>query len=175
MVLGERTGDAVRDGGTHRSLCPGSGAGSWGFKGGAASPWPDRNVSHCVGWLKHLSLRLWCGIYTRYYRLSRLLDELTLARGDGSYPRLIQRLARTWLLIFDDWGLASLSGQGRHDILDDRYAPRGTLLASQLHVEHLARPRRRPDLRRRDPRPAPEQCTPHHTRGRFDEKAVRLD
>ena len=24
--------------------CPGSGAGSWGFKGGAASPWPDRNV-----------------------------------------------------------------------------------------------------------------------------------
>ena len=51
------------------------------------------------------------GISTRYYRVSRLLDELTLARGDGSYPKLIQRLARTWLLILDDWGLASLSGQ----------------------------------------------------------------
>ena len=51
------------------------------------------------------------GISTRYYRVSRLLDELTLARGDGSYPKLIERLARTWLLILDDWGLASLSGQ----------------------------------------------------------------
>ena len=79
------------------------------------------------------------GISTRYYRVSRLLDELTLARGDGSYPKVIQRLARTWLLILDDWGLASLSGQGRHDlleVLDDRYARRGTLLASQVPVEH---------------------------------------
>ncbi len=67
------------------------------------------------------------------------LDELTLARGDGSYPKVIQRLARTWLLVLDDWGLASLSGQGRHDlleVLDDRYARRGTLLASQVPVEH---------------------------------------
>ena len=82
----------------------------------------------------HQACRL--GISTRYYRVSRLLDELTLARGDGSYPKLIQRLARTWLLILDDWGLASLSGQGRHDLLDDRYARRGTLLASQVPVEH---------------------------------------
>ena len=85
----------------------------------------------------HQACRL--GITTRYYRVSRLLDELTLARGDGSYPKLIQRLARTWLLILDDWGLASLSGQGRHDlleVLDDRYARRGTLLASQVPVEH---------------------------------------
>ncbi|WP_428277775.1 ATP-binding protein [Candidatus Palauibacter sp.] len=76
---------------------------------------------------------------TRYYRLSRLLDELTLARGDGTYPKVVQRLARIWLLILDDLGLASLSGQSRHDlleILDDRYARRGTLLASQLPAEH---------------------------------------
>ena len=79
------------------------------------------------------------GISTRYYRVSRLLDELTLARADGSYPRLVQRLAKTWLLVLDDWGLASLSGQGRHDlleVLDDRYARRGTILASQIPVEH---------------------------------------
>ena len=87
--------------------------------------------------LGHQACRL--GISTRYYRVSRLLDELTLARGDGSYPKFIQRLARTWLLILDDWGLASLSGQGRHDlleVLDDRYARRGTLLASQVPVDH---------------------------------------
>ncbi len=87
--------------------------------------------------LGHQACRV--GISTRYYRVSRLLDELSLARGDGSYPKVIQRLARTWLLILDDWGLASLSGQGRHDlleILDDRYARRGTLLANQVPVEH---------------------------------------
>ena len=87
--------------------------------------------------LGHQACRL--GISTRYYRVSRLLDELTFARGDGSYPKLIQRLARTWLLILDDWGLASISGQGRHDlleVLDDRYARRGTLLASQVPVAH---------------------------------------
>lgn len=78
------------------------------------------------------------GLSTRYYRLSRLLGELQLARADGSYPRLIQRLARTWLLILDDWGLAALDDQGRHDlleILDDRYGRRGILLTSQLPVD----------------------------------------
>ena len=57
----------------------------------------------------------------------------------GSYPRLVQRLAKTWLLVLDDWGLASLSDQGRHhllQVLDDRYARGGTILASQLPVEH---------------------------------------
>ena len=93
--------------------------------------------SYLVCALGHQACR--AGISTRYYRVSRLLDELTLARGDGSYPKVIQRLARTWLLILDDWGLASLSGQGRHDlleVLDDRYARRGTLLGSQVPVEH---------------------------------------
>ena len=55
------------------------------------------------------------GISTRYFRVSRLLDQLALARADGSYPKLVQRLAKTWLLVLDDLGLASLSGQGRHD------------------------------------------------------------
>lgn len=40
--------------------------------------------------------------------------------------------------ILDDWGLASLSGQPRHDlleVLDDCYARHGTLLASQIRGE----------------------------------------
>ncbi len=79
------------------------------------------------------------GTSTRYYRVSRLLDELTLARADGSYPRVVERIAKTWLLVLDDWGLAALSGQARHDlldILDDRYGRRGTILASQVPIEH---------------------------------------
>lgn len=79
------------------------------------------------------------GLSARYYRLSRLLGDLKLARADGSYPKLLQRLARTRLLIIDDWGLAPLDDPGRHDlleVLDDRYARRGTLVTSQVPVEH---------------------------------------
>ena len=79
------------------------------------------------------------GLSVRYYRLSRLLAELKLARADGSHPRFLQRLARTQLLILDDWGLAALDDAGRHDlleVLDDRYARRGTLVTSQVPVDH---------------------------------------
>ena len=96
---------------------------------------PGKSYLACA--LGHQACRL--GISTRYYRMSRLLDQLTLARADGSYPKLVPRLAKTWLLVLDDWGLASLTGRGRHDlleVLDDRYARRGTILASQLLVEH---------------------------------------
>jgi DNA replication protein DnaC len=78
------------------------------------------------------------GLSVRYSRLSRLLDEVRIARGDGSYPRLLKRLARTQLLLIDDWGLAPLDDAGRHDlleILDDRYARRATLLTSQVPVD----------------------------------------
>ena len=103
----------------------------------------------------HQACRL--GISTRYYRVSRLLDELTLARGDGSYPKLIQRLARTWLLILDDWGLASLSGQGA---ARPPRSPRRPLCPPWHAARQpgprraLARCRRRSHLRRRHPRPS---------------------
>ena len=43
-------GDGIRETALP-ARCPGSGAGSWGFKGGRSHPSPDRNVQHCVGWL----------------------------------------------------------------------------------------------------------------------------
>lgn len=79
------------------------------------------------------------GFSVRYFRLSRLFDELRLARGDGSRTRLLQRLARANLLILDDWGLAPLDDPARQDlleVLDDRYGRRGTLLTSQVPVDH---------------------------------------
>lgn len=79
------------------------------------------------------------GLSTRYFRLSRLLNELTMARGDGSYPKLLQKLAKTELLIIDDWGLAPLADLERRDfleIIDDRYGQRATLVTSQLPIDH---------------------------------------
>jgi len=41
-----------------------------------------------------------------YRRTSRLFDELALARADGTYARLLVRLARVDVLILDDWGMS---------------------------------------------------------------------
>jgi DNA replication protein DnaC len=79
------------------------------------------------------------GLSTRYFRLSRLLDELTLAKADGSYPKALDRLLRTQLLALDDYGMAPLNDTQRRDlleVLDDRYGRRATLVTSQLPLEH---------------------------------------
>ncbi len=73
---------------------------------------------------------------TRYYRLSRLLGELALARADGSYPRILDRLQKTELLVLDDYGLNSLTDPERRDLLEDRHGRQATLVTSQLPLEH---------------------------------------
>jgi DNA replication protein DnaC len=78
------------------------------------------------------------GTSAHYARVSRLLDELSVARADGSYTRRLRSVGRLDLLVLDDWGLAPLTDEGRRDlleILDDRYDRRSTLVASQLPVE----------------------------------------
>lgn len=80
------------------------------------------------------------GHSVRYLRLPRLLGEdLVRTRADGSYGKLLQQLARTDLLILDDWGLAPLGDRERRDLLEiveDRVDRRATLVTSQLPVEH---------------------------------------
>lgn len=79
------------------------------------------------------------GLSVRYFRLPRLLGDLALARGDGSFGRLLQSLAKTDLVILDDWGLAPLADRERRDILEvieDRSDRRATLVTSQIPVDH---------------------------------------
>ncbi len=79
------------------------------------------------------------GYTTLYLRLPRLLQELPIAKGDGRYPKLMASLAKTDVLILDDWALAKLSDEHRHDlleILEDRHDRRSTLVTSQFPLEH---------------------------------------
>lgn len=79
------------------------------------------------------------GLSAKYYRVSKLLSDLNMARGDGSYPKFMGRLANFHLLALDDWGLATLTAPESRDILDiidDRCHNRSTVLASQLPLEH---------------------------------------
>ncbi len=79
------------------------------------------------------------GYSAQYRRLSRLFDELSYAHADGRYPQLMKKLARTDVIVLDDWGLAKLTAPQRRDlleVLDDRHDRRSTLITSQLPVEH---------------------------------------
>jgi DNA replication protein DnaC len=62
---------------------------------------------------------------------------MPIAQGDGSYPKLLSRLAKTSVLVLDDWGLSSLTGEQRRDlleILEDRHDQRSTIVTSQLPI-----------------------------------------
>lgn len=74
-----------------------------------------------------------------YFRLKELLEKMVLAQAEGSYRKLVNKLALGELLILDDWGLEPLNAQQRSDLLelvDARHDSGSTLIASQLPLEH---------------------------------------
>ncbi|TIY06269.1 MAG: AAA family ATPase, partial [Mesorhizobium sp.] len=70
-----------------------------------------------------------------YVRVPRLFEDLALARLDGRFPRLIDKLTRAQLLILDDFGTHSLTDQQRFhlfEIVEERYRRKSTLITAQL-------------------------------------------
>ena len=79
------------------------------------------------------------GLTVQYHRAAKLFRELALAKGDGRYPKLLTALAKTDLLILDDWATALLTDEQRRDlfeIVEDRYQRRATLMATQMPLKH---------------------------------------
>lgn len=73
-----------------------------------------------------------------YRRVTRLMGELATARADGSYIRLLARLAKADVLVLDDWGLAPMGDTERRELLEvieDRHGNRPTVIAGQLPVK----------------------------------------
>jgi len=61
-----------------------------------------------------------------------------MARADGSFVKLLARLAKTELLIIDDWGSSTLSDSERRDMLEvieDRHKVRSTIVVSQIPID----------------------------------------
>lgn len=78
------------------------------------------------------------GYSAKYYRLSRLMLELTQAKADGTYSKALQQLAKLDVLIMDDWGLEPLNAAQRNDlmeIMDDRNGSSSTVIISQLPTD----------------------------------------
>jgi len=79
------------------------------------------------------------GYTTNYFRISRLFEDLSIAKGDGRYLKMLKGFAKTDLLVLDDYGLSKLNQEQRHDLLEifeDRHRVRSTLVTSQLPMEH---------------------------------------
>lgn len=78
------------------------------------------------------------GYTAQYFRLAQLLRELTIAKGDGRYTKLLARLARTEVLVIDDLGLVKPNAENRRDlleVLEERHGRRATIAASQLPID----------------------------------------
>lgn len=77
------------------------------------------------------------GLSVRYFRLKGLQEKLLQVHGDGSYNRFLGQLSHCEILIIDDWGMESLTGQQRSDLLDiidARHDQSSMILMSQLPV-----------------------------------------
>lgn len=79
------------------------------------------------------------GFSALYLRMTKLFEDLSLAKGDGRYLKLLTSFAKADLLVLDDYGLMPLNQEQRHDfleILEDRHDLKSTLVTSQLPIEH---------------------------------------
>lgn len=79
------------------------------------------------------------GFTVRYMRCPRLFQELSVAKGDGRYLKLIHQISKSQVLILDDWGVSPLEEGHRRDlleILDDRHQYASTIVTSQLPLKH---------------------------------------
>ena len=78
------------------------------------------------------------GYAVTYRRFSRLLDELAQARVDGTYLTALRRLAKTQVLVLDDFGLDILGAAERKmllDVLEDRYGVSSTVVVGSPGTE----------------------------------------
>ena len=74
-----------------------------------------------------------------YQRVPRLSEELRIRHGNGTFGKWLIQLAKTDVLLLDNWGMAGLDNQARADLLeiiDDRAASKATIITSQLPIEH---------------------------------------
>jgi DNA replication protein DnaC len=75
------------------------------------------------------------GYRTLYFYAPKLFRELLAGQADGSLPALLKKLAKTRLLVIDDWGLEKATAAQYRDfleILDDRHTVASTLITSQF-------------------------------------------
>lgn len=75
---------------------------------------------------------------TKYIRLPDLLNELAVARGEGSYLKVMKAYKKVCLLILDEWMLIPLTDTQSRDVLEiveARHQTGSTIFCSQFSPE----------------------------------------
>ena len=75
---------------------------------------------------------------TLYYNTSRLMDDVRLARTEGAYIKLLTKIEKADLVIFDDFGLNSFDTTVRTtllDIVESKYDKTSIIIATQIPVK----------------------------------------
>jgi DNA replication protein DnaC len=78
------------------------------------------------------------GYKTIYYNMNKLIEQISLAKLDGTYIKLLNRIEKHSVLVLDDFGLQQIDSQmglALLQILEDRYKRRSTIIVSQLPIE----------------------------------------
>ncbi len=79
------------------------------------------------------------GYAVLYQRTPRLFEQLSIARADGTYGKILAGMNRKDLLVLDDFGLSILTDEQRYDLyelIEDRYDHKSTIIASQLPIDN---------------------------------------
>ena len=123
--------------GLQRAVLQGLAAGHWisAHQGVVITGPTGSGKSYVASALGNRACRL--GHSVSYHRLSRLLEDLTLARADGSLRHLLRRLAKAEVLVLDDFLLRTLDPVQAQDVLDilqDRAGVGATVIVTQMPV-----------------------------------------
>jgi len=79
------------------------------------------------------------GYSSLYKRSPRLFQEISIARADGSYPKLMNKLAKAKVLIVDDFCIAPMKDTERRDLLEvieDRHGLCSTIISTQVPMKN---------------------------------------
>ena len=75
------------------------------------------------------------GYASLYKRAPRLFQEIAIARADGTYPKLMNKLAKAKVLIIDDLCITPMNEAERKDLLEvieDRQDLTSTIISTQI-------------------------------------------
>jgi DNA replication protein DnaC len=79
------------------------------------------------------------GFSSLYMRAPRLFQEISIGRADGSYPKLMNKIAKAKVLIIDDFCITPVKGAERKDLLEvieDRQGIGSTIISTQIPIKN---------------------------------------
>ncbi len=79
------------------------------------------------------------GLAAIYKRTPRLFQEIAVARADGTYPKLMNQLLKTKVLILDDFCITPMQDAERKDLLEvieDRQGLSSTVISTQIPMKN---------------------------------------